>query len=233
MIFEINIIDTIFMKTNFLLIVALLMLNSCKKADAMPDSLDFLFNDPQPINDSELTEIPIRFRGRFINSDSLYLQIDGKTIVEENYYRFKKHKSEMDSLKNEYDIVDGKYIAKISNEEYIPKIIGDSIVLSFKYVDTIFIFSNKQNAKRVNGHLVISEKDSMHWKIKVLQLEKNILKIKQLYSKEDLNRLDAITKNKSRMIDSAIFIITPTRSEFVKILNLKALGFEQKFKKIK
>jgi hypothetical protein len=63
-------------------------------------------------------------------------------------------------------------------------------------------------------------------------LEKNSLKIKYIYSKEDLKRIDSLTKVKSTMIDSSSFIIKPSRNEFKRILNLKKLGGEFEYRKV-
>jgi hypothetical protein len=221
------------MKTKHIVIILLLMLFSCKQAECSVDGNNFLFQYPQPINDSELSKIPNKFHGIYLNSDSIYLNINDNYIIKENYNRFKIHKTALDSLKNEFDVVNGQYIAKNSKEIYTPKILGDSIELTFKNIDTIFAFSNNKKAKRVNGQIIISKKDAAFWNIKMISLERNNLKIKEIISNEDLIRMDSITKIKSKMIDSTSFIIAPTRPEFVEFLNLKHFGFEQGFKKIK
>ena len=45
--------------------------------------------------------------------------------------------------------------------------------------------------------------------------------------------MDSVTEEKSAMIDSSSFIIQPSRREFKNIFNLKHLGEDQEFKKIK
>jgi hypothetical protein len=89
-----------------------------------------------------------------------------------------------------------------------------------------------QKAKRFDGQLVLNYKDSIYWKVKSIRLEKNMLKIKYIYSEEDLKRIDSLTKVKSTMIDSSSFIIRPSRNEFKHILNLKKVGEELGFKKV-
>ncbi len=108
----------------------------------------------------------------------------------------------------------------------------DSIEFSNKRIDTFFIFSDSQKAKRFDGKLVLNYKDSIYWTVKSISLEKNIFKIKYIYSEEDLKRMDSLTKVKSTMRDSSTFIIKPTRNEFKRILNLKNLGFIREFKKV-
>jgi hypothetical protein len=222
------------MKKYFLLLILFTISFSCKNgSEGVPVGKNYLFQNPQPINDSELEIIPNKFHGIYINTDSIYLKINVNSIVEESFYRFKIHKTALDTLQSEFDFVDENLISKTTKEIYTKKIIGDSVQLSNKFTDTIFHFSKTQKAKRVHGKLIISEKDSVFWKIKSVFLEKKNLKIQYLYSNKDLIRMDSITKIKSKMIDSASFVITPTRQEFVKIMDLKKIGFVQEFKKIK
>ena len=54
-----------------------------------------------------------------------------------------------------------------------------------------------------------------------------------MYSEEDLKRIDSVTKIKSAMIDSTLFILKPSRNEFKRILNIKDLGETAAYKKVK
>ena len=64
-------------------------------------------------------------------------------------------------------------------------------------------------------------------------MEKNTLKIKDIYSEEDLKRMDSLTKIKSTMIDSVLFILKPSRNEFKRVLNLKNFGKTREYIKVK
>jgi hypothetical protein len=159
------------------------------------------------------------------------LNIEKNIIFIETENKFRIHKNFQDSLKLEFNLVDGKYISKYKKQIYDYKIIGDSIEMLSNDRDTVFIFSNSQKAKRINGNLVLSEKDSIYWRIKLISFMKNKLIIKQLYSDDDLKRMDSITKIHSKMIDSTSFIISPNRREFNKFFDLKNFGFDQEFYK--
>jgi hypothetical protein len=216
---------------NFLLFIVSIFLLSCKKNESVFES-NFRFASAQPINDSELSHIPNKFLGIYMNSDSTFLNIKSNIILTENYSRFRFHKTEKDSLKIEFSIQNGKYISKENKQIFDSKIIGDSIELSSKNSDTLFVLSKSQKAKRINGHLVISQKESFYWTSKIFTLDNDVLKIRQLYSENDRKRLDSITTIKSKEVDSATFLVEPTRPEFSKILKLKNFGYEQQFKKI-
>jgi len=214
----------------YILVLALLLIFSCKKAE--PWGLNFYFEKTQPINDAELSKIPNKFRGLFMSSDSVFLNIKETIILEENFYRFKFPLKDLDSLKSEFVFLNGKCISKDKKEVYDYRQLKDSIEFSNKQIDTFFIFSDSQKAKRFDGKLVLNYKDSIYWKVKSIRLENNSLKIKYIYSEEDLKRLDSLTKVKSTMIDSSSFIIKPSRNEFKRILNLKKLGAEFEYRKV-
>lgn len=219
-------------KLTLLSIISVLMI-SCKETEAIPDGNNFFFENPQPINDSELSSIPNKFLGTYMNADSLYLNISDKTIFYERETKFRFHKNQIDSLKEYFDVVDGKYISKDNKEIFNAKKVGDSIEFVSKNSDTIFNFSDSRKAKRINGHLILNEKDSIYWKVKMLSLNKNTLNIKVLYSDDDLIKMDSITKIHSKQIDSLSYVITPSRVEFKRFSKVKNFGFDSKFVKVK
>ena len=214
------------MKKHFLLL-GLLFVVSCKRVDAPYAGFDMCFEKPQPINDSELPTIPNKFQGLFMDKDSFFVRIEEKKILIENYLKFRIHKTDLDSVKAFFSYPNGKFKLSVKN------ISGDSLEIIKKDIDTFFVFSDTQKAKRIDGQLVLNYKDSIYWKIKAISLEKNVLKIKYIYSEEDLKRIDSLTKVKSTMIDSALFLLKPSRNEFKRILNLKKLGETREYKKVK
>lgn len=216
----------------YILVLALLAFISCKKAECEPDGLNFYFENPQPINDAELSKIPNKFQGLFMNADSLYLNVKDNIVLKEYYDKFRFPKSDFDSIKLNFDEVGDKYISKFNKDVFDCKYFKDSIEFSNKRIDTFFIFSNRNKAKRFDGKLVLNYKDSIFWTIKSISFEKNSLKIKYVYSEEDLKRIDSLTKVKSTMLDSSSFIIKPSRNEFKRILNLKKLGAEFEYRKV-
>ena len=222
------------MKKIFLILVLIVVTTSCKKADAAACSecLSFYFENPQPINDSELSGFPSKFKGSYIDKDSNYVKIEEDRILKEYLWKFKIHKTKLDSLKGECEIVDGKLIANDTKEKYDLKPLGDSIELIQKSIDTLFRFSYNQKAKVINGQLVLSFRDSILWNIQNIALEKNILKIKNIYLPEDLSKLDSVTAIKGKMLDSTSYLIQPTRREFKNILKIKKLGDEREYNKV-
>lgn len=150
----------------YILVLGFLTFFSCKKTEWEPDGLSFNFENPQPINDAELSKIPNKFLGLFMNSDSVYLNIKEDIILKESFFKFKFHKKQMDSLKNDFFFSNGKYIYKDNKKVYEYRQLNDSIEFSEKLIDTFFIFSERNKAKRFDGKLVLNFKDSIYWKIK-------------------------------------------------------------------
>lgn len=220
------------MKKLALVFVLSVLMVSCKQSQVPADGNNFYFENPQPINDSELSAIPNKYKGIYMSEDSLFLNISNTMIFSEKENKFRFHKNEIDSLKQYFDVVNGKYISKDRKEIFNSKKVGDSIEFSSKDIDTIFKFSDTQKAKRINGYLVLNQKDSIYWKVKMISLNKSTLTIKQLYSDDDLKRMDSITKTHSKMLDSTSFVIYPKRSEFKEFLKLKKFGFDQEYQKI-
>lgn len=222
------------MKNYLILLITTLFFASCKeRASEHPIGNTYYYQEPQPINDSELNSIPNKFIGLYVNEDSIYLNVSKRMIAEESFFKFRIHKNSLDSLSNELIKINGKYKFKNETTFLEDKIIGDSIEFSQKEIDTLFVFSDKQKAKRINGKLVLSDKDSVYWQTKLVFLDKNKLTIKYLYSNNDLKKMDSITKIKSKQLDSTSYLISPTRAEFKSFFQVKDFGYDIKYKKVK
>lgn len=219
------------MKNLLILLASMLLFTSCKE-HAVPVGNTYYFSDPQPVNDSELNSIPNKFIGLYVNEDSIYLKVSKRMIAEERLFKFRIHKNSLDSLSNELIKINGKYKFKNENTFLEDKIIGDSIEFSQKEIDTLFVFSDKQKAKRISGKLVLSDKDSVYWQTKLVFLDKNELTIKYLYSNNDLKKMNSITKIKSKQLDSTTYLISPTRAEFKRFFQVKDFGYVTKYKKV-
>lgn len=218
------------MKKHFLFFVVLIVLVSCKKTRL---ENNVYFEEPQPINNKELTKIPSKFIGTFLHNDSVYLNIDEHLVTYLNNYKIRIHKSELDSLKEKLVYIDGKFIEKKTHKVLENTSFGDSIEFNIKEIDTVFKFSDNQKAKRSNGKLILSTRDSVHWQIKILTLDKNIITVQELSADTDVKAIDSITKTKAQVIAGANYIARPSRREFSRILKLKKLGSSKSFKKIK
>lgn len=205
---------------------------SCKQSEH-PNANVFYFDISQPTNSSILGSIPNKFQGIYMSPDSLYLTITNNIIFSEKETKFRFHKKQIDSLKEYFDVVDGKYVLKDKTETFKSRKVGDSIELLSKRIDTIFKMSDSQIVKKIKSYLIVNQRDSIYWKVKILSLNRNSLIIRELSSIDDLRRMDSITKIHSKKIDSTTFSITPSRNEFKTFCKIKGLGIDSKFIKLK
>ncbi len=217
------------MRTFFVLLAALLFL-SCKDKSAPQHS--FYFENPQPVNDSELSRFPDRFLGRFMASDSSFMVVSKTTILSESYLKFRIHKLSLDTLKDVV-VYKNKTIKNLeTNDLYDVIQRGDSLELTQKDIDTLFLFSDLQKAKRLGNDLVLNTKDSIFWKTEWLSLKDKALQWHYFASDNDIHTIDSIIKVKPKLIDSSYYLIKPTKSEFKKIIRHKSLGELKEFKKV-
>jgi hypothetical protein len=222
------------MKKVILLLVFVIAFGSCKKVRMRPcpDCFFLYFENPQPEDGDELDRFPHRFRGMYKDEDSTFLKIDEDRIILKYFEKSKIHKNELDSMQSDFLIYGNKIIRKDSKDTIYLHSEGDSLELIETFSDTIFRFSYNQKAKRGNGQLVLSTRDSIFWDIQVLSLTKNTLKLKDIYLPADLKKLDSVTAIKAQVVDSMSYLIKPTQREFKNILKIKHFGTDRVYVKV-
>ena len=217
------------MKKIFLAHCILLLLISCKEISSQTDYI--VFDKPQPDNDSELLSLPSKYLGEFRKNDSTFLFVEKKNIIEKNLWFITIDKDSISQITDEYDIKNNIITNKITKEKYSIKPIKDNFIIEFQSFDTIFFFSENQKAKRINGNLILSQRDSIFWTTQIITIKNKILNIKKLNQPNDLKAIDSILNITSKTIDSTQTLLTPTRQQFAKILRLKNLGSNEMFAK--
>lgn len=213
------------MKKYLVATIVLAALISCNKTPLGETA--FYFDNPQPINDSELSKIPSKFIGEYSNSSDKVVIVSESAIYEQINTMYPKKM--IDSIGK---FSNGK-LTTYDNKVFNAEIIGDSLHIKGVFGDTIFKFSPNQKAKRINGDLVLSSKDSLFWRVNIISLTRDSLKIKYLSDKEDYNKIKPLIGNIRINEDTTIVKINPTRHEFKKILKIRKFGNEEGYKKIK
>lgn len=216
------------MKKYLFLVIVAIAIVSCKE-ELNDGMLNFYFDNPQPVNDSELSELPSGFIGTYVAGDKARLIISNLAIYNENDFSETIHKSKVDSIgiyKNGKVVFDTGQVFNAVEK-------NDSLLLTGVLRDTIFKLSTTQKAKRINGHLVLSTKDSVFWKANIVSLEKDSLKIKHLSTQDDYIAIQSLVENLKASSDTTVVNINPTRAEFRKLLKLKKFGWEKAYKKVR
>ena len=206
-----------------LVFVVALVLFSCKNIETPFEGLYFYFEKPQPLNEKELSKFPSNYLGSFTSIDSTSFEINENSILKFKNYTgkisFQDYNVMMDSMKDSE-----KEIIKSHQMKF--RKLKDSVQESWVDIDTFFKISENQKLKKIKNSLVLNFKDSL-WDIKILSLNKKALTLKDIYSFDDLSRLDSLSKQKSKPIDSSKYIFNLSRNEFKKMLQLKHLGFDR------
>lgn len=214
-------------------ILIFLFFVGCKQVDAVPYfGIDFLFKEPQPINDKELNYLPNRFVGKYINQDSTYLIIEDNTIYYKWTIKNQISNSRFDSIKDSVKIIQNRMYLFNNKKFYEYRKLKDSIEISDTEYDTLFSISNLHKVKRIKNSIILNTKDSIFWKIQVFSLDKKELKVMTLVSDEDLRRIDSLSNIKSKKIDSTKSVFQLSKKEFKKMMSLKNLGYIKEYKKL-
>lgn len=179
-----------------IILIFLLVLYGCKEAKTGQMLAHFYFDNPQPVNDSELSSIPSKFRGVFAYGSDNQLYIGKEYIYDSHLEGWRIAKTALDSLERDISYKDGKLIMTEGKyvEQYNMKDEGDSIYLYNWRNDTVFRFSPTQKAKRINGQLVLSIKDSL-WEVWMLSVHKDTLYWKGLINSSDYINLKPLVED--------------------------------------
>ena len=223
------------MKVKTLFFGALFVLISCKESSMMEEyGVRFYFNEPQPVNDSDLKSFPAKYRGIYATTDEVReLHIDEKDIYYKYFLNGEITKSELETLTDSVTYNNGKLTVVSPDESviYDTEEKGDTIFFHKQIMDTVFSLSEKQKAKRFKGQLVLSEKDSVFWSARILSVHNDTLYWKYFKDKSDFKKLKALVYDIRTDEDTLKVYLNPSRKEFAKILSLEPSGYNKYLKK--
>ena len=221
-------------KITFLFFIILLIV-SCKES-AMHElyGVEFYFKDAQPVKDSELNSFPSKYRGNYATTDEFReLHIDQKDI----YYKYllsgEITRYELETLTDSIIYKNGK-LTVISDDDrivYDTEEKGDTIFFYKEITDTVFSLSERQKAKRFKGWLILSEKDSVFWSVRILSIHKDTLHWKYFKDKSDFKKLKSLVNDIRTDDDTLKVYLNPSRKEFHQILSVEPSGYNKYPKK--
>lgn len=221
----------------YIWIISLMIISffGCRENAREISSADFYFDVPQPDGKRELGAIPRKYRGEYIEESDM----NRKLIINDKYIISVKSGSAIipkdalkDSLNEDFSYRNGKIYSGLGVYDVTEK--NDSLYLSVTFSDTLFALSASNKLKRLNGELILNRRDSLFWKINILNLRKDTLHWWwNLNSKEDYIALKSVVKNVTINADTTVVNLQPTKKEFKKILNLTETGWIIKYVRIK
>ena len=157
------------------ILIFVILISSCKeKAAEFLEFSKLLFENPQPKSEIAKNVIPIQFRGKYIENDSSFIEINDVMIRRNNLYRIKIHKDSI--FKDSSDLIfeNDKIIEKGTNTIYKYKLVNKFYNLEYTTCDTIFRLSSDNVVKRVKSNMILSYRDSIYWNMSVYNLTKNL-----------------------------------------------------------
>jgi len=159
------------------------------------------FNQPQPEGVDSLTVIPKKLVGTYFTKDGITsLVIDKKSMVFHSVYDVKQHK---DSL---------NWDSMTADEKNQILIVGDSVVEHVTDTDTLFFLSENNVLKKYKGYYFLNSKRSEHsWFVQKLKLQKGLLTIASISTKEELATLEKINESP---IDSVTYQVDFSKKQF-------------------
>ncbi|MEM9547651.1 MAG: hypothetical protein AAGA77_16845 [Bacteroidota bacterium] len=208
----------------FYVLACMLMVSACTPP--------VVFDQPYPLGEDDLIELPSKYTGTFIcESDSNLLIIDKHeiTLKKENFFLMP-----LKDVEERPDCtIDGDEMYVEGREECIPlEFVNDSIVKGFvEEYDTLFVMSKGSVARMYNGHVVLSkEMRDGQWAVSLLSLEENSdVTYRAITDKTKIKNIGRITamENITTTEDkNERYKIKPTMKQFDELLQDKKVFIE-------
>lgn len=187
------------------------------------------FAEPQPKGKRDLKAIPKPYQGEYYRlSDSTLLFIKKDIIYREWNDSTRILKYEM---KERFDtIVEQDTEVEFSpNSKLSIKIFGDSALVSFHIIDTVFILDENNVLRKYKGYLFLNyKKDKNSWKVELVKLKNGFLDFKELVSASEIDTLKKVI-NISTVVDTSTnkvksYKLNPKIEELKDILKRKEIG---------
>ena len=196
----------------------LLLVGSCE------DSVTF--EQPQPINQPDLSSIPTKLQGSYFSKDdSTYLTITEVSIIDWADMVLNTLTDSLDDLE-----IDSSQIVSQTRERTILqddqykldiKIRGDSAFVSLFYRDTIFEISQEHVLRRFKGHYFLNYEQPTDWKVRLLRMKGGKLSFSKVRKPEDIADLEQITEvEEIRSEDGKVkgYKLNPSKRELRKLM---------------
>ena len=185
--------------------------------------------EPQPVNVKPLTEFPKRLHGEFISQIDYSLLSISKNLMLRTYdFDYKVHP---DSLDSQMKLVGDTMLNLSTNERFLVKHVGDSIVYHYHVVDTLFQFDDKHVLKHFKGYYFLNTYPNPNgWVVNKLELTKGKIEISSVANGQDLENLKAIAESSADTIAPYKFKLS--KRQFRKFIKQDGFSYGEVFNKI-
>ena len=187
------------------------------------------FQEPQPVNVKPITAFPKRLQGQFISQSDYSLLSINQTLMLRIYdFDYKVHPNSLDS---QMTLKGDTLFNRGTNEKFLVKHVGDSIVYHYHLVDTLFQFDDKHVLKHFKGYYFLNTyPDPNGWVVNKLELSKGKIEISSVSNGQDLENLKAIAESSADTIAPYKFKLT--KRQFRKFIKQDGFSYGEVFNKI-
>jgi hypothetical protein len=192
-------------------------------------SQEITFDTPQPVQQEPLQSFPKKLQGSYVAFDQAsVLHIGARNVIRQYDFEYIQH---ADSASDEWEVIfDTVYINKMTGENEIVRVYGDTIVRHAEWKDTLFDINNGDVLKKFKGYYFLNMQSGENkWMVKKLALLKNEIVISRLQTEKDLELLKEITEQTE---DSVVTHFTLSRKQFKRFIQQKGFAENEVFKKV-
>jgi hypothetical protein len=186
------------------------------------------FSEPQPVNGELIKGFPKKIQGQYVSKlFATHLSIQEKSIIKTIEWSGITAKRDLDS---NYHLQDTLIVSNDGNDHYPVQVIGDSFKVNIHWQDTLFLFSDKNIAKKFKGYIFLNEtNDNINWAVTKLSLEKGMLYVGKISSGDDIDKLRQITETS----DTTSYSFKPTQKQFGLFVKQKGFKDVEEFVRIR
>lgn len=218
------------MKNLYLILGISLLFASCK--DISLNNSFIYFSEPQPTDVAAIKLFPKKFIGIYSLDTSDQLIIEPKLIIIKKIEIITVQKSELDSVP-EFELRNSQVYNKTESKAYKTFIKGDTISFELESRDTVFKFASNEIAKEYKSSLVLNRKVDDVYQTSIIKISTTGMSHIQLGSQKDFNKLNMELKIPFDVNtidnDTINVILTPSRSDFRKLLRKEGFKYESRY----
>jgi len=193
------------------------------------------FKEPQPEDGKNSKSFPKKMIGEYMsNRDSSKLMITASSIIREYNYPFEMPAKFADTSK--IFILKGDSITdKSSNITIYVKKENDTLKGNFYAKEELFSISQKNIARKFNGKVFLNfnhgDDENENWEVWEMEYKKGKLWIGKIEKKEDMDKLQKLTKTPADTNANLVQSFEPTRRQLRRFIKQDGFSDKEEFVK--
>ncbi len=193
------------------------------------------FESPQPLNVKEIKSFGKEVQGVYtkFSNPNKSLIIHPEYITTELHLKMRSARLGIVLDSNtKVDINnDSALIAYFEKKDIHIKLDGDTIVYNYRLLDTLFYISEENILKKYKRNYFLNYKfDTTYWRVKKTKVRGDTLSFGEIFPTDSLLHYDyASIDTAAHQKTAKAYILSPSKSEFKKLLRSKAFSTTEKY----